>query len=1206
MSRTYRRPLRSISRFIFIPALFLGLGLAVAAQEVQPQQQPQMPRKTRSASDVPPTPRPAQSDLAIQNYEHVSASAAQIKEILIQDVGLMVELKHWVAKEAGDNGQIVNDQDLSDQAIFDRLSNDVKFRSLATRLLQRYGYFKPQLNPLSDEAKQQDLVLKERARKLVEIEAQQDALELDEKKEARKAGREAAQRNVDCRPSSLVQSDDANYNELIDCRDLEVPSGGGNISQPNGYPTGNPLDNLPLPLPSGPELGLPLSPSSPILRTQSDGQDQLGGMSGAMAALQGGSNPGNLGLSNMSLREAEAAQSGGLPMLGNDISSIGSLRGDAIPGALGGNSTADSFSMTGVRPGSTQTGTIRNFVPVSPKERYVAPDTVVHRPSPYADVPSMYDLYVQAPSRTANPQRFGAEVFRDGLRDPRAIPLDMPVGPDYIVGPGDTLSIDLWGGVTTRLTRAVDRQGRISLPEAGPVQVSGKSLGDVQQLVQKALASQFRDTSADVSVGRLHTVRVYVVGEVAEPGAYDISSLSTPINAVVAANGVTPRGSLRMLKHYRGKQLLEEVDCYDLLLNGVTPGAQKLESGDTLMVPPIGPQVTVTGMVRRPAIYEIRGEQTLADVLNLAGGILPAATLKHVEVQRLDAHEKHTMLSLDLSADDSDGAKLSAFKVQDGDAIHIFPIAPYNQDAIYLQGHVLRPGRYSYRDGMRVTDIIGSYKDLLPEPAPHYGEIVRLNPPDFHPSVESFDLAAALADPSAAPKLEPLDTVRVFSRFDFEPAPTVWVGGEVRAPGKYTTSGQAHLRDAVYLAGGLTPEAALADAQLFRVEPDGTSKILSVNLKNALTGNPLDDILLRPRDRLLIHRNTDLVELGTVDVTGEVVKPGRYPWTSNMHVEDLIRAAGGLKRSADATHADLTRYAMNGQPGQLMEVSLASLTNGNASEDVPLHRGDVLTIRQVPGWKDIGAVVSVRGEVQHPGTFGIEPGERLSSVLLRAGGYTPEAFPYGAVLTRREVREEQEVAHAELVRRVQSMQVSLRTMPDGDENQKNAKLTAIAQSESTLAQLRLAPPVGRIVIHIQEPIEKWKNTSADVTLRDGDVLLIPKKTGYVMVNGQVYNPTAVSYRSGQSAKWYLSQAGGFTPLADNKGVFVVRADGSVFAGKGNKSWFSGDPLNAALRPGDTVIVPEKAPNMGRKDYTQLLQFASVASSVALAVAYIHP
>ena len=402
--------------------------------------------------------------------------------------------------------------------------------------------------------------------------------------------------------------------------------------------------------------------------------------------------------------------------------------------------------------------------------------------------------------------------------------------------PGDSLSIDMWGGVSNRLVRVVDREGRVALPEAGPLEVSGRTLGDVQQMVQKALSSQYRDTSADVSVSKLRTVRVYVVGEVSEPGAYDISSLSTPLNALVAAGGVTQRGSLRMLKHYHGKQLVEMVDTYDLLLRGETPDAKKLDNGDTLMIPPIGPQVTVTGMVRRPAIYELHDEKTLADALELAGGILPAATLKHVEVQRLEAHEKRTMLSLDLSADNNANAapELTTFKIKDGDEIHIFPIAPYNQDMIYVQGHVLRPGKYSYHEGMKLTDIITSYQDLLPEPASHYGEIIRLNPPDFRPSVVSFDLSAALKDPASAPPLQPLDTLRIFSRFDFEPAPIVSVAGEVRTPGTYKTSGQASLRDAVFLAGGLTPNASVDTAQLFRINPDGTSKIFSVNLRDAL------------------------------------------------------------------------------------------------------------------------------------------------------------------------------------------------------------------------------------------------------------------------------------------------------------------------------------------------------------------------------------
>ena len=549
----------------------------------------------------------------------------------------------------------------------------------------------------------------------------------------------------------------------------------------------------------------------------------------------------------------------------------------------------------------------------------------------------------------------------------------------------------------------------------------------------------------------------------------------------------------------------------------------------------------------------------------------------------------------------------ATFRIQDGDEIHIFPIAPYNQDAIYLQGHVLRPGQYSFHDGMKLTDLVATYKDILPEPAAHYGEIIRLNAPDFHPTVVSFDLATAMKDPSAAPSLQPLDTVRIFSRFDFEPAPTVSVVGEVRVPGTYRTSGQASLRDAVYLAGGLTPNAALNTAQLFRFNPDGSSKIFSVNLGEALSGSAADNILLQPRDRLLIHRNTSQVEPSTVEITGEVAKPGRYPFTGNMHVEDLIRAAGGLKRSADTNMADLTRYAASGGSAEQLQISLASLNNGNATEDVPLRSGDVLAIRQVPGWNNIGAAVKVSGEVNHPSTYGIEPGERLSTVLERAGGYTKEAYPYGAVLMRREVREMEARNQMELITRLKAERLQLKALPETDPDQKNAKLNALAQTDSTLSQLSTNPPIGRVVIHISSDIAKWKGTPSDINLRDGDVLVIPKKANVVMVNGQVFNPTAINVQAGRSAKWYLSQAGGLTPIADKKAVFVIRADGSVLSAKNNGAgWWSGDSLDAALRPGDTVIVPEKTPKIGGVNWTTVVQTAQMASSIALAVAYIHP
>jgi protein involved in polysaccharide export with SLBB domain len=280
---------------------------------------------------------------------------------------------------------------------------------------------------------------------------------------------------------------------------------------------------------------------------------------------------------------------------------------------------------------------------------------------------------------------------------------------------------------------------------------------------------------------------------------------------------------------------------------------------------------------------------------------------------------------------------------------------------------------------------------------------------------------------------------------------------------------------------------------------------------------------------------------------------------------------------------------------------------GETDEDITLHDGDVLTIRQNPGWNDRGAMITLKGEVQHPGTYGIRPGEKLSSVLERAGGFGPLAYPYGALLTRRDVRDLELKSHLELVQRVKVEQVGLKALPETDPDQENAKLSAIAQTETTLTQLEETAPIGRVVIHIKSEIKDWKNTPADVPVRDGDVLVIPKKADYIIVTGQVFNATAISYRPNRSAKWYLGQSGGLTPLADKSAVFVIRADGSVIGAKNNNSgWLSGDPLSAALRPGDSIIVPEKAPKIGGRNWQTLMQTAQVASSVALAVAYIHP
>jgi polysaccharide biosynthesis/export protein len=1157
-------------------------------------------RTSASSTAVP------SSELGRENLSRVAASAADIKAVLLKDTGLLVELKRWVAKDATGHGQIISDGDLTDDAIFDRLETDTQFRSTATLLVQKYGYLVPTLNPESQAAKEHELLVKERTKWLAQ--AQEEELA---------AARQKRNRKVQNASTCDSQEIGCNLSQTQDSEEDAVP---GQQREPEVRPTPAP-DELNAPSPRRGGAGTGAVQRAQLTQTEEDfssGASQL--PLGSADELAESLNSGGLGSGGAMARDNGAAD-GQTPDLlpvanseGRNVVDamatygVGSARPNSDPRGVSRAFTRDTNSSTA--PGSSS---LNGFQPLSrnfqPKPQPPAPE-LVRAPNPYKDIPSLYDMYVQAIPRPTIPKRFGSEVFENGTRDSQLIPMDLPAGPDYVVGPGDGLSIDLWGGTTQRIYRVVDREGRVSLPEVGPLLVSGKSLADVQQSLQQLLRTEFRRVSADVSLARLRTIRVYEVGDIANPGAYDVSSLSTPLNALFVGGGPTQKGSLRIVKHYRGSQLVEVVDLYDLLLHGVKSDLKRLENGDTVLVPPIGPQVTVDGMVRRPAIYELKDEQNLASVLELAGGLLPTATLRHIEVQRLVAHDKQTMLSFDLPEIDSDSEvtkKLVAFEIHDGDRIRVFPIAPYNQDAVYLEGHVIRPGRYSYRPNMKVTDVIASYKDLLPEPANQYAEIIRLNAPDFHPTVESFDLAGALSNPEQAPVLHAMDTVRVFSKFDFENPPTVSVWGDVRGPGTYRTSGQIHLSDAVHLAGGLAPDAKISDAQVFRYMPDGKTKIFSVSLNLALEGDPTANILLQPRDRLLIHRSPDAIQPASVYVQGEVGKPGRYPLTTNMTVAELIRVGGGLKPSANTQTADLTHYEWTNPEklsGEHQPIAISSALAGDSAANLPLSNGDVLTIRQLPGWNDIGASISVKGEVKNPGTYGIRPGERLSSVLMRAGGFQSDAYAYGSVLQRIQVREIEAKEQNQMILRVKDLRSNLELLPDTDQKQKQAKEMALQQYQTTLTQLSSNPPVGRVAIRISSDINRWKNSAGDVEVRAGDTLVVPKRPSFVMVSGQVFNPTAVSYRPGKSAKWYLSQAGGPTTVSDKKAIFVIRADGSVIGAK--ESLWSGRSLNAVLQPGDTVVVPEKAIGGGIQWQTVFLATqvaSSVASSIFIALRY---
>ena len=739
---------------------------------------------------------------------------------------------------------------------------------------------------------------------------------------------------------------------------------------------------------------------------------------------------------------------------------------------------------------------------------------------PLRNLPALRDLYTQAVTMQPPPERFGAALFRNSAplvrRGSAAAPVDIPVGPDYVIGPGDQLVILYWGTTNQRIQATVDREGRILVPEAGAIMVAGRTLADTQTEVRRLLTHQLRGISVDVSLGKLRTVRVYVVGDVKNPGAYDISSLSTTLSALIIAGGPTDTGSYRTVKHFRGKKLVEEVDLYDLMLKGVTGEQQHLESGDSLLVPTVGPQVTVTGSIRRPAIYELRNEQTLDQVLDLAGGVPVTGELNKIKVERIEAHERKEMLSVNLqsgggSANDDPPSADAAFKhfqVKDGDIVSVGSILPYSNSAVYVMGHVFRPGKFPYHTGMKLTDLIGSFDAILPEPADR-AEIIRLSPPDYKPVMIGFNLREVLENKVAAPSLQPFDTIRVFGRYDTD------------AP--------------------------------------------------------------------------------KVSIYGEVLRPGEYPLSEGMTAAGLLRMAGGFKRGAYRDTADLSSYSVeHGEKVELdhRQVAIGRAAAGEADTDVLLKAGDVLTIRQIGGWSDIGGAINVTGEVLHPGRYGIQRGERLSSILKRAGGFSSEAYPYGALLDRAQVREAS----------VRSREQLLSQLESPSANGGNARplfpgaSSASRQNQQVANQLKQIEPSGRLLIHISTQVAKWENTDYDIEVRPGDTLFIPKRPNFVTVAGQVYNPAAITYNAGKHADWYLRQAGGPTSLANKKDIFVVRANGTV-VGKGSSQWWSGHVGSTTLQPGDTIYVPDKVQGSGI--FKNVGQTVNILSGIAVAASVIH-
>jgi len=504
---------------------------------------------------------------------------------------------------------------------------------------------------------------------------------------------------------------------------------------------------------------------------------------------------------------------------------------------------------------------------------------------------------------------------------------NVPVPSDYTVGPGDELDVQLYGNQNRFFKMVVAKDGHVNFPELGPINVGGQLFSSVKSSIEGRVDRQMIGVRASISMGTTRSIRVFVLGEARQPGAYVISSLGTITSAMFAAGGVSKIGSLRRIQLKRRGELVKELDLYDLLIRGDTGNDAQLQQGDAIFVPPVGATVGIDGEVKRQAIYELKKEATVADLIDLAGGLSRQADSANAMLTRVDENERRIVVHVSLAGEGARGELL-----RNGDLLHVFRLRPTIDSGVLLQGHVFTPGNFAYRQGMRLSDVVHSVDELRPDADLHYLLIRREVPPDRRITVLSADLAAALVAPGskADVQLMPRDQITVFDlstgrdriirpvldelrRAGSSQRPTqeVAVDGRIRVSGSYPLESGMTVADLVRAGGGLTDAAYGNQAELTRytVVNGETRRAdrVDIDLTKALAGDPAANLVLQPFDSLSVKEIPEWRAQGSITINGEVRFPGRYAIKRGETLRSVMARAGGLTDFAFAEGAVFTR-----------------------------------------------------------------------------------------------------------------------------------------------------------------------------------------------------------------------------------------------------------------------------------------------------------
>lgn len=676
---------------------------------------------------------------------------------------------------------------------------------------------------------------------------------------------------------------------------------------------------------------------------------------------------------------------------------------------------------------------------------------------------------------------FGSELFTTNslVFEPN---LRIPAPAGYVLGPDDELIVSVYGFSEKKYNLTINESGEIYIPNVGPIYLNGLSIEEATEKIKAKLAATIYraintgKTKVQVTLGKIRSIRVTVIGQAKKPGTFTVSSLTTLYNILYLCGGPTSMGSYRDIQIIRGNQLKRTADLYDFLIEGNQKDNIILQEGDVIRIPYYKNRVSITGNVKREGKFEMLDNETFNDLLKYSGGFTDNAYRGAVTVVRITDTEKKI---IDLDAD-----QFNSFKTNGSDKYIIGKLQDEFGNRVVISGSVLRPGPYELTPQLTINSLIDK-------------------------------------------------------------------------------------------AGGLTRDAYTNRISIFRYLKNKMPTMLSIDLDLV---NDHKNVFLVKDDSVAVHSIFEFQDSNYVTVEGNVRKPGIVHWRENISLRDVLLSAGGVSEFGDSATIEISRRIRNAKvdeanhnESRIFNIDLAA--KNDPSQDVLLQPYDLIIVKSLPGYSPQRTVL-VLGEVKSPGRYGLQKsGDKITDVIERVGGFKASADSSSITIRR-----------------------SIKSNLTASEREKLFQRILNINSDSIALRPRLKDELYKSYDLISVDLAKAlanPNSSENLPLEDGDVLTIDRSSNLVRISGEVYNPTLIPFKENKSLKYYVQQAGNFTPYARKTGALVIYPDGKAASVK-HFLFFKSYPF---VTPRSEIFVPQKAKNNRTK--ISIGEWSVVLSSLAL-------